>query len=139
MLRQHLEPHGTAPDGRLIRTSRGGLLQESGYGDVRAKARTALVTQVETASLLARRPYDLRHVRVPFRLSSGVDPMGCARRAGHTIAVLFRVFAKVLAHTQERANRRIDEALREWHTPDPSPRDAWGTRADQRRYTAGSR
>lgn len=121
MLRQHLELHGTAPDGLLFRTARGGLLQESGYGDVWAKARAAVLTEVESASLLARRPYDLRHAGVSFWLSSGVDPMECARRAGHTIAVLFRVYAKVLAHTQERANRRIDEALREWHTPEPSP------------------
>ena len=42
----------------------------------------------------------------------------CARRAGHTIAVLFRVYAKVLAHTQDQANRRIDAALREWNEPD---------------------
>lgn len=121
VLRHHLKLHGTAPDGRLFRTARGGLLQESGCGDVWAKARAAVLTEAETASLLARRPYDLRHAGVSFWLSSGVDPMECARRAGHTIAVLFRVYAKVLAHTQERANRRIDEALREWHTPEPSP------------------
>ncbi|MFB6780850.1 hypothetical protein ACFCX0_26320 [Streptomyces sp. NPDC056352] len=44
--------------------------------------------------------------------------MECARRAGHTIAVLIRVCAKVLAQTQERANHRIDAALREWNEPE---------------------
>lgn len=44
--------------------------------------------------------------------------MECARRAGHTIAVLFRVYAKVLAQTQQRANDRIDAALREWNEPE---------------------
>lgn len=68
--------------------------------------------------MLARRPYDLRHAGVSFWLSSGVDPMECARRAGHTIAVLFRVYAKVLAQTQERANHRIDAAMREWNEPE---------------------
>ncbi|MCZ1001458.1 tyrosine-type recombinase/integrase [Streptomyces mirabilis] len=117
-LRQHIATHGTAPDGRLFRTSRGGLLQETGYGEVWAKAREKVLTEAEATSLLARRPYDLRHAGVSFWLSSGVDPMECARRAGHTIAVLFRVYAKVLAQTQERANRRIDAALLEWNEPE---------------------
>jgi integrase len=118
MLREHLAQHGTAPDGRLFRTSRGGLLQETGYGEVWAKARERALTAEEVASQLARRPYDLRHAGVSFWLGSGVDPMECARRAGHSIAVLFRVYAKVLAQTQDRANRRIDAALREWNEPE---------------------
>ncbi|WP_329208369.1 site-specific integrase [Streptomyces sp. NBC_00683] len=117
LLRQHIATYGIAPDGRLFRTSRGGLLQETGYGEVWARARKDVLTEQEHASLLARRPYDLRHAGVSFWLSSGVDPMECARRAGHTIAVLFRVYAKVLAQTQERANDRIDAALREWNEP----------------------
>lgn len=118
LLRQHIATYGVAPDGRLFRTSRGGLLQETGYGEVWARARKDVLTEREHASLLARRPYDLRHAGVSFWLSSGVDPMECARRAGHTIAVLFRVYAKVLAQTQQRANDRIDAALREWNEPE---------------------
>ncbi|RCG20787.1 site-specific integrase [Streptomyces diacarni] len=114
MLRQHIERCGTAPDGRLFRTNRDGLLQETGYGEVWARARKKALSEEEAASLLARRPYDLRHAGVSFWLSSGVDPMECARRAGHSVAVLLRVYAKVLARTQEIANRRIDDALREW-------------------------
>jgi site-specific recombinase XerD len=117
-LREHIATHGTAPDGRLFHTNRGGLLQDTGYGEVWAQARKDALTEAEAASLLARRPYDLRHAGVSFWLSSGVDPMECARRAGHTIAVLFRVYAKVLAQTQDRANRRIDKALREWNEPE---------------------
>ncbi|WP_431781567.1 tyrosine-type recombinase/integrase [Streptomyces chumphonensis] len=118
MLREHVERFGTAPDGRLFRTSRGGLLQETGYGEVWSRARTEALTEEEAASLLARRPYDLRHAGVSLWLSSGVDPMECARRAGHTIAVLFRVYAKVLAQAQHRANERIDAAMLEWNTPE---------------------
>ncbi|MGW9291321.1 tyrosine-type recombinase/integrase [Streptomyces albidoflavus] len=117
-LRQHVAVHGTAPDGRLFRTNRGGLLQETGYGEVWAAARQSALTEPEAASLLARRPYDLRHAGVSFWLSSGVDPMECARRAGHSVAVLLRVYAKVLARTQERANRRIEEAMRDWNEPE---------------------
>ncbi|MEU3702531.1 site-specific integrase [Streptomyces anulatus] len=118
LLREHIASQGTAPDGRLFRTSRGGLLQETGYGEVWAKARHDVLSEDEAASPLARRPYDLRHAGVSFWLSSGVDPMECARRAGHTIAVLFRVYAKVLAQTQDRANLRIDAAMREWNEPE---------------------
>lgn len=117
MLRRHLETYGTTPDNRLFRTNRGGLLQESGYGRVWARAREAVLTPEEVASPLARRPYDLRHAGVSLWLSSGVDPVECARRAGHTVAVLFRVYAKVLTQAQEHANARIDAALREWNEP----------------------
>jgi integrase len=117
-LRAHIAAHGTAPDGRLFRTERGGVLQESGYGEVWARARAEVLTEDETASLLARRPYDLRHAGVSFWLSSGVDPMEVARRAGHSVAVLLRVYAKVLARTRERSNRLIDAALREWNEPE---------------------
>ncbi|QHC30846.1 tyrosine-type recombinase/integrase [Streptomyces sp. HF10] len=118
MLREHLDTHGTAPDGRLFRTARGGLLQETGYGEVWARARESVLTEAEIVSLLARRPYDLRHAGVSFWLSSGVDPMECARRAGHSIAVLLKVYAKVLDRTREQANNRIDAALREWNEPE---------------------
>ncbi|MEU6420241.1 tyrosine-type recombinase/integrase [Streptomyces spiralis] len=118
LLRQHLATHGTAPDGRLFRTNRGGLLQETGYGEVWARARENVLTETEATSLLARRPYDLRHAGVSFWLSSGVDAMECARRAGHSIAVLHKVYAKVLDQTRERANSRIEAALREWNEPE---------------------
>jgi len=103
LLREHISTHGTAPDGRLFRTNRNGVLQETGYGEVWAKARKDVLTQAETSSLLARRPYDLRHAGVSFWLSSGVDAMECARRAGHSIAVLHKVYANSLTR---RANAR---------------------------------
>jgi hypothetical protein len=37
--------------------------------------------------------------------------MWCTRRAGHSIAVLHKVYAKVLDQTRERANSRIDATL----------------------------
>ncbi|RLL68383.1 tyrosine-type recombinase/integrase [Streptomyces sp. Z26] len=114
LLRDHLKQHGTAGDGRLFRTNRGGLLQETGYGEVWARARQEVLTEQQHLSMLARRPYDLRHAGVSFWLSSGVDPAECARRAGHSLAVMFRVYAKVLAQAEDRANRRIEAAMDEW-------------------------
>ncbi|MET7701332.1 site-specific integrase [Streptomyces sp. NPDC005485] len=114
MLSTHVKNFGTTTDGRLFSTNRGGLIQESSYGEVWAKARETALTPEEATSPLARRPYDCRHAGISFWLSSGVDPAEVARRAGHSLAVLFRVYAKVLAQSQERANRRIDAALEEW-------------------------
>lgn len=122
LLRHHIETYGTAPDGRLFRTERGGLLQESGYGEVWARARrAALGTDAAGTSRLVRRPYDLRHAGVSLWLSSGVEPIECARRAGHSVAVLFRVYAKVLSQSQDRANQKIDAALSDWRGGEVSP------------------
>ncbi|MFA3838615.1 site-specific integrase [Streptomyces aureus] len=121
MLREHIKRHGTAPDGRLFRTSRGGVIQDTGYGEVWERAREAVLTPEEEQSPLARRPYDLRCAGVSFWLFSGVDPMEVARRAGHSVAVLLRVYAKVLAQAQDRANRQIEAGLREWDGDGASP------------------
>ncbi|MEV5777547.1 tyrosine-type recombinase/integrase [Streptomyces antimycoticus] len=114
MLREHLETYGAAPDGRLFRTARGGLVQESGYGEVWARARKAALGPEQQASPLGSRPYDLRHACVSLWLNSGVDPVEVARRAGHTVAVLLKVYAKCLDGATAMANARIDEALKNW-------------------------
>ncbi|WP_405861286.1 hypothetical protein OG361_38740 [Streptomyces sp. NBC_00090] len=51
---------------------------------------------MEPTSGLAKRPYDLRHADISFWLYSAVDPAECARRAGQSIEVLFRRYAKFL-------------------------------------------
>ncbi|MFD3515811.1 hypothetical protein [Streptomyces sp. NPDC058657] len=63
---------------------------------------------------LAKRPYDLRHAGISFWLYSGVDPAECARRAGQTIEVLFRHYAKFLEGVREQANRLIEQSMQEW-------------------------
>jgi hypothetical protein len=49
---------------------------------------------------------------VSWWLASGVDPQTVARRAGHTVAVLFRVYAKFIEGTDEAANAMISSRLR---------------------------
>uniref|UniRef100_UPI0035E42E4A GntR family transcriptional regulator n=1 Tax=Streptomyces physcomitrii TaxID=2724184 RepID=UPI0035E42E4A len=66
LLRWHLVRYGSAPDGRLFRTSRGGVTQDTGYGEVWAAARAEVLTAEEAASPLAWRPYDLRAAGVSF-------------------------------------------------------------------------
>jgi hypothetical protein len=72
MLRAHLRAYGTPPDGRLFRTSRGGLIQDSAYSAVWQAARAAALTPAQHASPLAHRPYDLRHAAVSLWLNAGV-------------------------------------------------------------------
>jgi hypothetical protein len=47
------------------------------------------------------------------RHSNG-DPAECARRAGQSIEVLFRRYAKFLDGVQEQANRLIEQSMEEW-------------------------
>ncbi|MFD9493636.1 tyrosine-type recombinase/integrase [Streptomyces sp. NPDC060005] len=111
LLRWHVTAYGTASDGRLFQTSRGGLIQDTGYGEVWAEARTRALTASEFVSALAKRPYDLRHAAVSTWLSSGVEPQLVAERAGHSVAVLFRVYAKFLKGGDEAANAKISARL----------------------------
>lgn len=111
MLRWHLTAYGTAPDGRTFRTMRGGVVQDTGYGEVWAGARSRALSEAERTSSLAKRPYDLRHAAVSTWLSSSVEPQLVAERAGHSVAVLFRVYAKFLTDGEEAANAKIPERL----------------------------
>ena len=89
-------------------------MQESGYGEVWARTRKASMPPEQQASPLAARPYDLRHACVSLWLNSGVDPVEVARRAGHSVAVLLKVYAKCLDGATSMANDRIDKALETW-------------------------
>ncbi|MFD5590415.1 tyrosine-type recombinase/integrase [Streptomyces griseorubiginosus] len=111
LLRWHLTAYGAAPDGRVFQTMRGGLIQDTGYGEVWAEARKRALTAAEFESVLAKRPYDLRHAAVSTWLSSGVEPQLVAERAGHSVAVLFRVYAKFLKDGDEAANAKISARL----------------------------
>ena len=67
-------------------------------------------TPGESASLLARRPYDLRHAAVCTRLNAGVPAPQVAEWAGHSVDVLLRVYAKCISGQRDEAKRRIEEA-----------------------------
>jgi len=64
LLRAHIRKYGTAPDGRVFQTTRGGIIQDSGYSVLWAQAREKALTQAQYRSPLGRRPYDLRHAAV---------------------------------------------------------------------------
>jgi integrase len=113
LLHEHLSTFGTGPDGRLFRGTRGGELAESTYCRVWRKARMRALTVEEAGSLLARRPYDLRHAAVSTWLNAGVPSTQVAEWAGHSLAVLLQIYAKCLVGQEEAARRRIDAALGE--------------------------
>jgi integrase len=111
LVREHIKEFGTAEDGRLFRAARGGHLLSKEYGEVWKRARLGVLTESEASSPLAEVPYSLRHAGVSLWLESGVSPAEVARRAGHSIAVLFRFYAKAIHRNQQRSNEQIERAL----------------------------
>ena len=111
LIRAHIREFGTTEDGRLFRATQGGGLLSKEYGEVWKAARLAVLTDSEAASPLADVPYSLRHAGVSLWLESGVSPAEVARRAGHSIAVLFRFYAKAIHRGQQHANEQIARAL----------------------------
>jgi integrase len=98
-------------DGRVFQTARGGNLQDSGYNEVWDQARREALTPARYRSPLGRRPYDLRHAAVSLWLNSGVPATEVARRAGHGVAVLLKIYAHCCDGQATAANQRIAEAL----------------------------
>ncbi|GGY18949.1 integrase [Streptomyces tanashiensis] len=113
-LHAHIDRFGVAPDGRLFRNPAGNYVDPSAYATTWARARKYVLTRMELSSGLAKRSYDLRHAGISFWLYSGVDPAECARRAGHSVEVLFRHYAKFLDGVREQANRLIEQSMEEW-------------------------
>ncbi|WP_307853920.1 hypothetical protein [Streptomyces tagetis] len=111
LVRDHIKEFGTAEDGRLFRAVQGGHLLSKEYGEIWQAARKEVLTEAEVASPLADVPYSLRHAGVSLWLDSGVTPAEVARRAGHSIAVLFRFYAKAIHGSQDRANALIESRL----------------------------
>lgn len=111
LLREHIEEFGVAPDGRLFRASEGGRLLPNEYAAVWKAARVLALTPAEVASPLAEVPYSGRHTCVSGWLRAGVDPTEVARRAGHSVAVLFRFYAKIINRRQDHANQMIERFL----------------------------
>lgn len=111
MLRWHIYRYGLAPDGRVFRSTPGGLVQDRSYRKEWGKARRDVLTPAQVLSPLAKRPYDLRHACVSLWLNSGVAPTEVARRAGQSVEVLLKVYAKCIDGTIAMDNERISKLL----------------------------
>lgn len=113
LLHDHLINFRTAPDGRLFQGSRnGGRIGSTVYGRAWASARAAVFTDEVFATAIARRPYDLRHAAVSTWLKAGVEVTRVAEWAGHSVAVLLRVYAKFIDGGEQEARSRVVHALR---------------------------
>jgi integrase len=111
VLRAHVEREQIWEGKRLFGGPRGGMLGTTTYCNVWRRARQAMWGVAEAAkSFLARRPYDLRHACVSTWLAAGVPPQQVAEWAGHSVAVLLRVYAKCIAGTAGEALGRILKA-----------------------------
>lgn len=76
-------------------------------------ARELSLTPAEVRSPLARKPYDLRHAAVSTWLNVGVPATQVTEWAGHSVAVLLRVYAKCIVGQEDAARRRIERAMDE--------------------------
>ncbi|MFF0034511.1 tyrosine-type recombinase/integrase [Streptomyces avermitilis] len=117
LLREHIGRYGTTDDGRLFRAARGGRVASTEYCAMWERARKTVLTPSEVRSDLAEVPYSLRHAGVSLWIKSGVDPAEVAARAGHSIAVLYRFYAKILKGGQQHSNSLISRALEEGDQP----------------------
>ena len=110
LLRAHLETF-VGPGGRVFSGVQGGDLASITYRRVWDKTRRSALTPGDYASPLARRVYDLRHACVSTWLNGGVPPAQVAEWAGHSVAILLKVYAKCIEGQDHLAKRRIEEAL----------------------------
>ncbi|MEV5889499.1 tyrosine-type recombinase/integrase [Nonomuraea fuscirosea] len=111
ILQTHLREFGTAPDGRLFRNERGGVLGASTYSRAWEEARRFALSPQQVASPLAGKPYELRHAALSTWLNACVDATVVAERAGNSVEVLLKRYAKCLDGRDNQINRRIEAAL----------------------------
>lgn len=97
--------------GRFFRGLHGGPLSESVYDRWWKLAREKALTESQVASPLVRRPYDLRHAAASLWLNASVPPTEVARRLGHGVAVLLRVYANCIDGGDDTMNDKIGDAL----------------------------
>jgi integrase len=115
ILRDHLARYGTGPDGRLFCSENGSPLQPSTWWQVWQKVRSLSLAPGQLGTPLLRRPYDLRHSGVTWRLNSGVPPTEVAAWAGHSVDVLMRVYARCMTGLEDVWIARMDGTLRIGH------------------------
>jgi integrase len=108
ILRAHIDRYGVGPDGRLFRSPNGAVVGSGTYSRVWEEARRYALVPGQVDSLLAGRPYDLRHAAVSLWLNGGVPATEVAVRAGHSVDVLLKVYAKCIYGERDSVNRKID-------------------------------
>ena len=83
----------------------------AGFRNPTGSRPTSRLSSPQQRSPLGRRPYDLRHAAVSLWLNSGVAATEVARRAGHGVAVLLKIYAHCTDGQASAANQRITDAI----------------------------
>ena len=109
LLRDHLDRFEPA-DGQAFTNAGGRPPTATSYGPVWLRARAQVWPKGH--ALDAATVYDLRHAAATMMLRAAVPPAEVARRLGHSVDVLMRVYAGVFDDERERSNQLIDKALR---------------------------
>ena len=112
LLREHIEQFGTAPDGSLFRSEQGNPIQPSTWWQVWRKVRALSLTPEQLGTPLMKRPYDLRHAGIVWRLNSGVPAPEVAKWAGHSVEVLTRIYAGCVVGLDDVWIARMNAGLR---------------------------
>jgi integrase len=95
-------------EGNVFTNAAGRAPTTTNYGPVWVRARTKLWPPGH--ALQATTVYDFRHSAATVMLRAGVPPAEVARRLGHSVDVLMRVYAGVFEGDRERSNQLIDRA-----------------------------
>jgi integrase len=111
ILDRHIERCQIGPNGKLFRSGRGQPIATSTYTRAWRNIRVDVLDDAQQSSPLARRPYDLRHAAVSLWLNAGVPATQVAEWAGHSVAVLLKVYAQCIDGEEDAAKRRILAAL----------------------------
>ena len=121
ILQAHIDEFGPAdPDGRLFVGAHAGPVTDRTYLRVFHRARAEAFTAAEAASPLLTVPYALRHAAVSTWLRTTGDAALVARWAGHSVAVLLKVYAKAVDGAEQESLDRIWSATRR-HAEKPVP------------------
>ena len=111
LLRMHVETFGTGDAGRVFSNERGGPFVEASARRAWARARLSALSEEQVHSPLVRRPCYLRHAAASLWLNNGVPATEVARRLGHDVAVLLKIYANCIDGQEAEINDRITAAL----------------------------
>jgi integrase len=109
-LQSHME-RWPPVNGRVFTNTAGRAPTTTNYGPVWVRARTKLWPGEHRLGKTT--VYDLRHSAATMMLRAGVPPAEVARRLGHSVDILMRVYAGVFDDERQRSNELIDRAVRE--------------------------
>ena len=107
-LTDHQRQHGSAD--LVFPTAIGSTATSSNYNPVWARAHKKMWPG--SHPLAETRVYDLRHCAATTMLRAGVSPAETARRLGHSVDVLLRVYAGVATNERTNANALLDDLLK---------------------------